>query len=50
MKVSLLQALGAIGPGAKAAAPVLRKAFADSRVGKEAAAAWQQIMPDQPLP
>jgi hypothetical protein len=46
----LLRALGAIGPAAKSAAPVLKKALDDTLLGGVAADAWRRIMPGQPLP
>ena len=50
MKVSLLRALGEIGPAAKSAALLLKRAFGTQGVGDEAAAAWRKILPDQPMP
>lgn len=46
----LLRALGAIGPEAKSATPVLRKALDDTSLGEAAADAWRRVMPGQPLP
>jgi hypothetical protein len=49
-KICLLRALGRIGPGAKSAMPVLKRALGHTDLADEAAAAWQKILPDLPIP
>jgi hypothetical protein len=49
-KICLLRALGRIGPGAKSAMPVLKRALGHTDLADETVAAWQKILPDLPIP